>query len=126
MIICKGWTLPKEVVLFINAHNYAYVAYADNKSSLDAGKRWLVKGGKSVKAANKDFKLTILKKNSCYGWECLIEKESDSITAIVVINEDLLNALLIQSDFKHGVCKQKVIYCRSVKIGGYKYEVIIS
>lgn len=53
-----------------------------------------------------------MKKNSCYGWECLIEKESDGITAIVVINEDLLNALLIQSDFKQGVCKQKVRLAR--------------
>ena len=104
----KGWTLPKEVVLFIDNQKYAYVAYSDNKSSLDAGKRWVGKEGKSVKTANKDFKLTILKKNSCYGWECLIEKEADNISAIVVLNEDLLNNLIIQSDFKHGVCKQKV------------------
>lgn len=108
----KGWTLPKEVVLFIDNQKYAYVAYSDNKSSLDAGKRWVGKEGNYVKTANKDFKLTILKKNSCYGWECLIEKEADSISAIVVLNEDLLNNLIIQSDFKHGVCKQKVSLAR--------------
>lgn len=108
----RGWTLPKEVVLFIDNQKYAYVAYSDNKSSLDAGKRWVGKEGKSVKTANKDFKLTILKKNSCYGWECLIEKEADNISAIIVLNEDLLNNLIIQSDFKHGVCKQKVSLAR--------------
>lgn len=39
MIMFKGWTLPKEVVLFINAQKYAYVAYSNSKSSLEAGKR---------------------------------------------------------------------------------------
>ena len=67
-------------MLFINNQKYTYVAYSDYKPSLDAGKiRAGKEGGESVKTANKDFKLTILKKNSCYGWDCLVEKAEEFI-----------------------------------------------